>query len=150
MFSAMKALPRHHRPLLAGRLLCLTVMAILLANPVLATVSATLACNGQGCCCADAEQTAAVTIRSIAAKKAACCRQAESAPCRMSSGNLPDAVPALVHTPDRQSIDPVHLLSGCCRTAADLLPFPSPGSRFTGVPTFSGSPVYLRTCRLIC
>ena len=150
MFTAMKVLPRHNRPFLAGRLFCLTVLAILLANPVLATVSAALACNGQGCCCTDAEETAAVTIRSIAPAQAACCRPTDAAPCRVSSGSLPGAVPALVHTPDRQSIDLVHLLSGNCRPVADLLPFTSPGSQFTGVPTFSGLPVYLQTCRLIC
>jgi len=146
----MKALPRHNRPIMAGRFFCLMVMAILLANPVLATVSAALSCNGQCCCCADAEETPAVTIRSIAPTQAACCRPTDAAPCNMSAGVLPDAAPALVHTPDRQSNDPVHLISGNCRTAADLLPFTSPGSRFTGVPTFSGPPVYLRTCRLIC
>jgi len=150
MFIAMKALPRHNRPIMAGRLLCLMVMAILLGNPVLATVSAALTCNGRCCCCTDAEETAAVTIRSIAPAQAACCRPTDAAPCRMSSGSLPDAAPALVHTPDRQSIDPVHLLSGNCRTAADLLPFTSPGSRVTSVLALSDPPLYLRTCRLIC
>jgi len=149
MFSAMNTLPRHNRPILAWRFFCLTVIAILLANPVLAAVSAALACNGR-CCCADAEESAAVTIRSIAPAQAACCRPTDAASCRMSSGSLPDTVPALVHTPDRQSIDLVHLLSGNCRPVADLLPFTSPGSQFTGVPTFSGPPLYLQTCRLIC
>lgn len=146
----MKVLPRHNRPFLAGRLFCLTVMAILLANPVLATVSAALACNGQGCCCAEFKETAAVTIRSIAPAQAACCRPMDAAPCNMSDRDLTDVAPALVLTPDRQSNDPLHLLSGNCRTAADLLPSTSPGSRLTGVPTFSGPPVYLQTCRLIC
>jgi hypothetical protein len=145
----MKALPRHNRPFLAGRLLCLTVMAILLANPVLAAVSAALACDGQCCCCADAGETAAVAIRSISSAQAACCRPADAAPCRMSAGSLPDTAPALVHTPDRQSTDPVQLLAGIRHTAADLLPFTFPGSRVAGVPAFSDPPLYLRTCRLI-
>lgn len=146
----MKALPRHNRPILAGRLFCLMVMAILLANPVLATVSAALACNGQSCCCADAEETAAVTIRSIAPAQAACCRPTDAAPCNMSAGGLPDAAPALIHTPDRQSTDPVYPLPGNCRTAADLLQSTPSCSRVNVVFSLPDLPLYLRTCRLIC
>ncbi|WP_372682766.1 hypothetical protein [Desulfosarcina sp.] len=145
----MRPLPRHNRPILAGRFLCLMVMAMLLANPVLASVSAALACNGR-CCCTDSEVTAAVTIRSVTSAQAACCRPTDAAPCNMSAGGLPDPAPALVQTPDRQSTDPVQLLSGNSHTAADLLPFTSPVSRVTGVPALSDPPVYLRTCHLIC
>jgi hypothetical protein len=150
MVGAMKALPRHNHPIMAGRFLCLMVMAVLLANPVLATVSATLACNGQCCCCANAGDTAAVTIRGIASARAACCRPTDAAPCNMSAGGLPDAAPALIHTPDRHSTDPTHMLSGNCRAAADLLQSPPLGSRVNMVLGLPDPPLYLRTCRLIC
>lgn len=150
MVGAMKALPRHIRPILAGRFLCLMVMAVLLANPVLATASATLACNGKCCCCANAGDTAAVTIRGITPARAACCRPTDAAPCNMSAGGLPDAAPALIHTPDRHSTDPTHLLSGNCRAAADLLQSPPLGSRVNMVLGLPDPPLYLRTCRLIC
>ncbi len=149
MFNAMNTLPRHNRPILAGRFFCLMVMAILLANPVLAAVSAALACNGR-CCCTDAEESAAVTIRSVTPAQADCCRPTDAAPCHMSAGSLPDTAPALIHTPDRQTTDPIQLLAGSSHTAADLLPFTSPGSRVAGVPALSDPPLYLQTCRLIC
>ena len=150
MVRTMKALPRHNRPIMAGRFFCLMVMAILLANPVLATVSAALSCNGQCCCCADAEETAAVTIRSLAPAQVACCRSTDAAPCNMSARGLPDAAPAFVRTPDRQSTDPIYPLLGSCRTAADLMQFTSPGSRVNMVLALPDPPLYLRTCRLIC
>jgi hypothetical protein len=149
MYTAMKALPRHPHPMSTARLLCLTVMTILIANPVLAAVSAALACDGR-CCCADAGEAAAVRIRSLAPTQADCCRPTEAAPCNMSPGSLPDPAPALVHPPDRQTTDPVQLLSADSHTAADLLPSTAPGSRVTGVPDLSDPPVYLRTCHLIC
>jgi hypothetical protein len=149
MFSAMNALPRHNRQILAGRFFCLMVMAILLANPVLASVSAALACNGR-CCCTGAEETTAVTIRSVTSAQASCCRPTDAAPCHMSAGNLPGAAPALIHTPDRPSTNTVYLLSGNCPTATDLLQSPSVRSWITMVLALPDPPVYLRTCRLIC
>ena len=149
MFSAMNPLPRHIRPIWAGRFLCLMVMAVLLANPVLASVSAALACNGR-CCCTDGEETAAVTICSVTSAQAACCRPTDVAPCHMSAGSLPDTSPALIHAPDRQSTDTVYLLSGNCPTATDLLQPSPPGSWFTMVLALPDPPVYLRTCHLIC
>ncbi|MEE4112068.1 MAG: hypothetical protein V2I40_04585 [Desulfobacteraceae bacterium] len=146
----MNALPRHHRPIMAGRLLCLMVLAILLANPVLATVSAALACNGRCGCCADAEETAAVTVRSLVPANDACCRSTDTTPCNMSARELPDAAPALVPTPDRQSTEPIYPLVGNCCTAADLLQSPHPGSRVNMVLALPDPPLYLRTCRLIC
>ncbi|MFO7715384.1 hypothetical protein [Desulfosarcina sp.] len=125
-------------------------MAILLANPVLATVSAAFACNGRNCCCADDGGTATVTFRSIAPAQADCCRPTGAAPCRMSANSLPDAAPALVHTPDRQSMDTVLLLWGNGRTAADRMHLSPPGPGVTRVPASAAPPVYLRTCRLIC
>jgi len=131
-------------------MICLAVILVLVANPVLAAVAASMDCTGQCCCCAGPGRVPATVIGSAADGNAGCCGPSGSTACHMSAGGLPAVPPVLIQTAHPSPVDAIHPLPGSGSTAAlrsyDRHPTAS-------VDTVSGPcrlPLYLEACRLIC
>jgi hypothetical protein len=151
MVSAMKAVRSHKRPTRLGHMICLTVMVLLLANPVLAAVAVSMDCTGQCCCCASSGQAPlTTTIGSTIDMDDGCCGPAGSTPCHMSTGTRPDVEQVLVQTAQPSPADAIHLLHANHITVASPPSTRIPASSVDTNPERHPIPLYLKTCRLIC
>ena len=150
MFPVMRPIRLHKRPMIIVRLFCLTLAVALLANPVLAVVSASMDCDGACCCCTDTGGEPTATISSSTDRDSACCGPTGSVPCRMTAGSLPDAPVALIQATQRASSDTgTMLMSRSDASMSAQAHRLSISTRDTGatIPTLL---LYLQSCRLIC
>jgi hypothetical protein len=133
-----------------ARRICLALIVVLLANPVLAVVSTSPDCDGRCCCCEDTGRAPTPKISSNTAMRSACCGPTGSIPCQMSAGSLPDAPLALIQTTQLTLADTIHLLPGSSDEEV------SPQSRHLSISSIDTgaiipiTPLYLQSCRLIC
>ena len=150
MVLFVRSIRLHKRPMILARLLCLTLMLVLFANPVLAVVSTSMGCSGQGCCCTNNGPEPTVKISANTDKNSACCSPRASIPCRVTTNSLPVAPPALTQATQRGTADTIHLLpSGFIAAMSDQSHRLSISIHDTGS-TIPAPPLYLQSCRLIC
>lgn len=150
MVPTMKRFAWHKPHLMAVRIFCLVLMAALSANPILAAVNTVAECGRQCCCYSDTRHEAIRTVNIDSGNYSGCCGPAGISPCHMSDGSMPETPLALIHTAERSPVDPISLLLNPSPPAAKPEAFKLPISWGDAGPEFNPSPLYLKTCRLIC
>ena len=150
MVPVMKSVRLHKRLMIQARILCLMLMAALLANPVLAVVSTAMDCNGQCCCYADTGHAPTTQISSDTDMNSGCCVPTGSTRCHISAGSLPDTPPALIQTTQESPFNTIHLLLSKSNPAICPQPYRLSISWVDTGPVIPTPPLYLQSCSLIC
>lgn len=147
----MNLTARHRQPIPTARILCTVMIAVMLAQPVVAALPTVTGCNGGCCCCPTPDHDVSVKIRAYRSNSMDCCGSENAAPaCHMSAMDRSDALPALIRSATQTPSDPGHLIPAASHaTVRPPSAIPSAAWADTG-PQASSTRLYLRTCRILC